>query len=108
MERLGTLWNVTPYPGSVAVRTTLAAECDPHVADGRGYLVEAPDAEIARRMAKEHGFQMRGYDPQFPIIWTKRRNVRPIMRAGSAPCYLGFGTVRECPNICKGTCGYAP
>ncbi len=82
MQKLGTLWNVTPYPGCVATRTTLAAESDPYAADGRGFLVEATDAAAARAMAKEHYFQSRGFDPSMPLIWTKRHHVRPVMLAG--------------------------
>lgn len=83
MQKLTTLWNVTPYAnGSFATRTTLAAESDPYAADGRGYLVEASDIAAARRMAKEHYFQSRGFEPSFPLIWTKRQHCRPIMLAG--------------------------
>jgi hypothetical protein len=82
MQKLGTLWNVTPYPDCVTARTTLAAECDPHIADGRGYLIEANDSAAARAMAKEHYFQSRGFDPSMPLIWTRRTHSRPIMLRG--------------------------
>ena len=26
----------------------------------------------------------------------------------TTPCYLGFGTLRACPNQCKGTCSFKP
>ena len=33
--------------------------------------------------------------------------MKPVLPP-SPPCYLGFGTVRRCPNLCKGECGYKP
>lgn len=31
---------------------------------------------------------------------------KPEKLPPSPPCYLGFGTVRQCPNLCRGECGY--
>ena len=29
-------------------------------------------------------------------------------RPASPPCYLGWGTMRQCPNLCRGECGWCP
>lgn len=83
-------WNVTPYPGAMARRTNLSAEADRFIADGRGYLVEAPDMATARAIVRAHYFKSRGWpiapeciDPEFrqhartrPILYDPRARAR--------------------------------
>ena len=42
---------------------------------------------------------------------TERKLLAISSPCGAPPsphCYLGFGTVRKCPNMCRGECGYKP